>query len=163
MVKTMRARPAWLFRRCRIGNDFPTVLHAEGHLRERERENSRVFGFLRWPLRHGFSASLRAADLHQRCIGPCSCFSSLPSDSRCLPLHPGSDSGLGQCTDGRDMRIRGGDIDTAKLCARSHRQDRGRQKKARIFSFVFARVVVVMGVGRMATLFTPCGWELGRE
>jgi hypothetical protein len=39
----------------------------------------------------------------------------------------------------------------------------GHRMKARIFSFVFARVAVVMGVGRMATLFTPCGWELGRE
>ena len=56
MAKTMRARPAWLFRRCRIGNDFPTVLHAEGQPREQERENSRVFGFLRRPLRLGFSA-----------------------------------------------------------------------------------------------------------
>jgi hypothetical protein len=56
MAKTMRARPAWLFRRCRIGNDFPTVLHVEGQRRERERENSRVFGFLRRPLRRGFSA-----------------------------------------------------------------------------------------------------------
>ena len=56
MAKTMRARPAWLFRRCPIGNDFPTVLHVEGQRREREQENSRVFGFLRRPLRHGFSA-----------------------------------------------------------------------------------------------------------
>jgi hypothetical protein len=43
----MGAKPAWLFRRCRIGNDFPTVLQAEGQPRERERENSRVFGFFR--------------------------------------------------------------------------------------------------------------------
>ena len=56
MAKTMRAKPAWLFRRCPIGNDFPTVLHVEGQRRERERENSRVFGFLRRPLRHAFSA-----------------------------------------------------------------------------------------------------------
>ena len=47
MAKTMRAKPAWLFRRCRIGNDFPTVLHGEDQRRERERENSRVFAFLR--------------------------------------------------------------------------------------------------------------------
>ena len=50
MAKTMRARPAWLFRWCPIGNDFPTVLHVESQRREREWENSRVFGFLRWPL-----------------------------------------------------------------------------------------------------------------
>ena len=47
MAKTMRARPAWLFRRCPIGNDFPTVLHVEGQRRERERKKSRVFEFLR--------------------------------------------------------------------------------------------------------------------
>ena len=56
MAKTVRAKPAWLFRRCRIGNDFPTVLHVEGQRRERERENSRVFGFLRRPLRRALSA-----------------------------------------------------------------------------------------------------------
>ena len=56
MAKTMRARPAWLFRRYRIGNDFPTVLHVEGQRRERERENSRVFGFLGRPLRRACSA-----------------------------------------------------------------------------------------------------------
>ena len=56
MAKTVRARPAWLFRRCPIGNDFPTVLHVESQRREREQENSRVFGFLRRPLRDGFSA-----------------------------------------------------------------------------------------------------------
>jgi len=56
MAKTVRTKPARLFRRCRIENDFPTVLHVEGQLREREQENSRVFGFLRRPLRHGFSA-----------------------------------------------------------------------------------------------------------
>jgi hypothetical protein len=50
------AKPAWPFRRCRIGNDFPTVLHAEGQPRERERENSRVLGFLRWALRYAVSA-----------------------------------------------------------------------------------------------------------
>jgi hypothetical protein len=49
------AKPARLFRRCRIGNDFPTVPHVEGQRRERERENSRLFGFLRRPPRHGFS------------------------------------------------------------------------------------------------------------
>jgi hypothetical protein len=52
----MRAKPAWPFRRCRIGNDFPVVLHVEGQRREREWENSRVFGFLRWPLRRAWSA-----------------------------------------------------------------------------------------------------------
>ena len=56
MAKTVRTKPARLFRRCRIENDFPTVLHVEGQLREREQENSRVFGFLRRPLRQGFSA-----------------------------------------------------------------------------------------------------------
>ena len=56
MAKTVRARPAWLFRWCPIGNDFPTVLHVESQRREREQENSRVFGFLRRPLRRGFSA-----------------------------------------------------------------------------------------------------------
>ena len=56
MAKTVRTKPARLFRRCRIENDFPTVLHVEGQLREREQENSRVFGFLRRPLRLGFSA-----------------------------------------------------------------------------------------------------------
>jgi hypothetical protein len=56
MAKTVRTKPARLFRGCRIENDFPTVLHVEGQLREREQENSRVFGFLRRPLRHGFSA-----------------------------------------------------------------------------------------------------------
>ena len=29
MAKTVRAKPAWLFRRCRIGNDFPIVLQVE--------------------------------------------------------------------------------------------------------------------------------------
>ena len=51
MTKTVQAKPARLFRRCRIGNDFPTVLHVEGQRRERERQNSRVFGFLRRLLR----------------------------------------------------------------------------------------------------------------
>jgi hypothetical protein len=45
MAKTMRARPAWLFRRCPIGNDFPTVLHVEGQRREREREIRVSSGF----------------------------------------------------------------------------------------------------------------------
>jgi hypothetical protein len=31
-------------------------IHVEGQRRERERANSRAFGFLRRPLRHGFSA-----------------------------------------------------------------------------------------------------------
>ena len=56
MGKTVRAKPARLFRWSRIENDFPTVLHAEGQPCEQERENSRVFGFLRRPLRLGFSA-----------------------------------------------------------------------------------------------------------
>ena len=47
MAKTVRAKPAWLFRRCRIGNHFPIVLQVEAQRRERERQNSRVFGFLR--------------------------------------------------------------------------------------------------------------------
>ena len=56
MGKTVRAKPARLFRWSRIENDFPTVLHAEGQPCEQERENSRVFGFLRWPLPRAWSA-----------------------------------------------------------------------------------------------------------
>jgi hypothetical protein len=56
MANTMRAKPAWPFRRCRIGNDFLVVPHVEGQRRERERENSRVFGFLGRPLRRACSA-----------------------------------------------------------------------------------------------------------
>ena len=85
MAKTVRTKPARLFRGCRIENDFPTVLHVEGQPREQERgkiarlrvsspdESARVV------------RALRAADLHQRCIGPCSCFSSLLSVSLLSP------------------------------------------------------------------------------
>ena len=75
MAKTMRARPAWLFRRCRIGHDFPTVLHVEGQPREQERENSRVFGFLRRPLRLGFSARSAQRTCTKGALVHAACFS----------------------------------------------------------------------------------------
>jgi hypothetical protein len=73
MAKTMRARPAWLFRRCPIGNDFPTVLHVEVSGANETGKFARV----RISSPAASTRFLRAADLHQRCIGPCSCFSSL--------------------------------------------------------------------------------------
>ena len=42
MAKTVRAKPAWLFRRCRIGNHFPIVLQVEAQRRERERQFARL-------------------------------------------------------------------------------------------------------------------------
>ena len=81
MAKTMRAKPAWLFRRCRIGNDFPTVLHVEGQPREQEREKIARLRVSSPDASARVVRALRAADLHQRCIGPCSCFLSLPSEA----------------------------------------------------------------------------------
>ena len=75
MAKTMRAKPAWLFRRCRIGNDFPIVLHVEGQRREREQENSRVFGFLRRLVCGALLRALRAADRTKGALVHVGCFS----------------------------------------------------------------------------------------
>src|ERR1700722_17128154 len=76
MAKTVRTKPARLFRRCRIENDFPTVLHVEGQLREREQENSRVFGFLRRPLRRGFSARSAQRTCTKGALVHVGCFST---------------------------------------------------------------------------------------
>jgi hypothetical protein len=136
----MRVKPTWLLRRCQIGNDFPIVLHVEGQPREQEREKIARLRVSSPDASARVVRALRAADLHQRCIGPCSCFSSLLSVSLlspcCLPgvalvspwCRPGV-SARSFMTWPRHDGCAGGGVDTRDAFAReADTQDRGRQK-----------------------------------
>jgi hypothetical protein len=70
-----------------------------------------------------------AGGLHQRCIGPCSCFSSLLSVSLLSPWCRPGVSARSFMTWPRHDGCAGGGVDTRDAFAReAHTQDRGRQK-----------------------------------
>ena len=116
----MRAKRAWLVRRCRIGNDFPTVLHAEGQRRERERENSRVFGFLRRTLRRAFSARSAQRTCTKGALVHVSCFSA-SNPSRILSRMVSQAIGLSCILSRMVSRCRGANNDNS--CSRGWRGD----------------------------------------